>query len=706
MSFCFNFSDDENDDTLSHHSAEVEVIHKTLTSSKLKAEASDLITQSGEFDPVKDALFEQHQQNRVSQHTEYTDVIHGVYEGGLKLWECSDDLLQYLSQDVGQEEFVGRRVIDLGCGHGHPGIWCVSRGSALTCFQDLNTDALRQATVPNVLRICGSDCIIKKDQENKGEATAVNADGTASSSQADDLARLHALMNKKVAAKKTAQLASNGDTLQYEKIKALVLSGQETDPEMIQWVLEMEEELFGEDDGEDATADQDDEDDDEDDEVLVDDGEDEETKQKKLSAVLKSNVVLNTGYSTADYTLTPHATFIYGPWGYYDLENASMVNNHHALLEQAPVTIPALNDSAAVAFTTTVAEDVIRHYNGYTADSKKYTTTIALTTTAQQPQFTQHPTTTTLTDLLSKLSLDTPAQVVTTQLTITPSIVTVDDITVPEGAEREVVASAVKSMFELITVLSNTINTAYTQALQTYRQQVLVNKQYQYPYLTPTVDYVDENGKSFPFTTVITTTLRTAAQRALFAVLTGLKFYEASWTKVGDAMQGEEKAAEAVEQVDIVMSLPLTNTNITTPALTTTQPTIPQLEQSLGYIYTNNNTNKKTKKANALWYGSHPLDSPYRYDMILSSDTIYSSPTMPTLIQTLRSMLGRKGKAFIAAKRYYFGVGGGTPEFCQHIDTYCPDMKITSIKQFINGASNIREILLLEWKEEVVEKVW
>ena len=186
MSFCFNFSDDENDQQ-NDDTNTVEVIQQTFTSSKLKAQDSDIITESGEFDPVKDALFEQHQQQKnISKHTEYTDVIHGVYEGGLKLWECSDDLLQYLSQDLPQDGFVGRRVVDLGCGHGHPGIWCVSRGSALTCFQDLNTDALRQATVPNVLRICGSDCIIKKNHTTTTAGSIVAGEATASTTQNED----------------------------------------------------------------------------------------------------------------------------------------------------------------------------------------------------------------------------------------------------------------------------------------------------------------------------------------------------------------------------------------------------------------------------------------------------------------------------------------------------------------------------------------
>ena len=54
-------------------------------------------------------------------------------------WECSEDLVEYLLED---EKFVenhvkGRNVLELGCGHSLPSIYCLVKGQAALCaFQD------------------------------------------------------------------------------------------------------------------------------------------------------------------------------------------------------------------------------------------------------------------------------------------------------------------------------------------------------------------------------------------------------------------------------------------------------------------------------------------------------------------------------------------------------------------------------------------
>lgn len=58
------------------------------------------------------------------------------------------------------------------------------------------------------------------------------------------------------------------------------------------------------------------------------------------------------------------------------------------------------------------------------------------------------------------------------------------------------------------------------------------------------------------------------------------------------------------------------------------------------------------------------LVQPFNPDLILSSETIYSLDTLPTFIQTLYDIMAKKGcLALIAAKSYYFGVGGSLKEF-------------------------------------------
>ncbi|RXI00570.1 hypothetical protein DVH24_000804 [Malus domestica] len=126
---------------------------------------------------------------RVSTQDVFTlsnsDLVPGKYEGGLKLWEGSLDLVKALSSEVqnGHLSFAGKRVLEvgilifseveattmylllpfltmphpvschvfqLGCGHGLPGIFACLEGAAAIHFQDFNAEVLRCLTIPNV----------------------------------------------------------------------------------------------------------------------------------------------------------------------------------------------------------------------------------------------------------------------------------------------------------------------------------------------------------------------------------------------------------------------------------------------------------------------------------------------------------------------------------------------------------------------------
>ncbi|KAL9411390.1 hypothetical protein AB3S75_045061 [Citrus x aurantiifolia] len=82
-----------------------------------------------------------------------SDLVPGVYEGGLKLWEGSIDLVKALRLDVqnGNISFSGKHVLELGCGHGLPGIFACLEGAAVIHFQDFNAEVLRYLTIPNVI---------------------------------------------------------------------------------------------------------------------------------------------------------------------------------------------------------------------------------------------------------------------------------------------------------------------------------------------------------------------------------------------------------------------------------------------------------------------------------------------------------------------------------------------------------------------------
>ncbi|KAF8260313.1 hypothetical protein EI94DRAFT_1780502 [Lactarius quietus] len=97
------------------------------------------------------------------------DLVPGVYEGGLKTWECALDLAAYVEREV--ERVRGLRVLELGCGTAVPTLLLLDRlftclasesgqtGSASDVelpeteihLQDYNRAVLELVTFPNVL---------------------------------------------------------------------------------------------------------------------------------------------------------------------------------------------------------------------------------------------------------------------------------------------------------------------------------------------------------------------------------------------------------------------------------------------------------------------------------------------------------------------------------------------------------------------------
>ncbi|XP_020830342.1 histidine protein methyltransferase 1 homolog [Phascolarctos cinereus] len=86
----------------------------------------------------------------------HSDLITGVYEGGLKIWECTFDLLAYLADE--EVQFAGKRVLDLGCGAGLLGVIALKGKAKEIHFQDYNSTVIDEITIPNVMVNSACEC--------------------------------------------------------------------------------------------------------------------------------------------------------------------------------------------------------------------------------------------------------------------------------------------------------------------------------------------------------------------------------------------------------------------------------------------------------------------------------------------------------------------------------------------------------------------
>uniref|UniRef100_A0A4W5JVZ8 protein-histidine N-methyltransferase n=1 Tax=Hucho hucho TaxID=62062 RepID=A0A4W5JVZ8_9TELE len=103
-----------------------------------------------------------------------SDLISGVYEGGLKVWECTYDLLELLERDG--ETFGGKIVLDLGCGAGLLGLLALKRGASQVHFQDYNSTVIEQLTLPNALLNCQVEGEEEEEKGRKGKKQGLQED--------------------------------------------------------------------------------------------------------------------------------------------------------------------------------------------------------------------------------------------------------------------------------------------------------------------------------------------------------------------------------------------------------------------------------------------------------------------------------------------------------------------------------------------------
>ncbi|XP_069574038.1 histidine protein methyltransferase 1 homolog [Brachyistius frenatus] len=201
MSFCFNFDlpAQTNPDDLGRKEVQTEKKDNAAKSTEDETKPAEPVKEAKEYLPpydpqflLMDAVFEtvtigtlpplhflnetvfeqtaaerEDKEKILSRSAEQrSDLISGVYEGGLKVWECTYDLLELI--ETHGETFGGKAVLDLGCGAGLLGILALKRGAMQVHFQDYNSTVIEQLTVPNVMLNCQEDNEEDSEDEKEG----------------------------------------------------------------------------------------------------------------------------------------------------------------------------------------------------------------------------------------------------------------------------------------------------------------------------------------------------------------------------------------------------------------------------------------------------------------------------------------------------------------------------------------------------------
>ncbi|KAK0462500.1 uncharacterized protein EV420DRAFT_1525216 [Desarmillaria tabescens] len=86
-----------------------------------------------------------------------SDLVQGIYEGGLKTWECSLDIVDYLHAE--NPTFEGRRVFEVGCGTAVPSVYIMQKlfsglphgKETQLHLQDYNAMVFELLTLPNLI---------------------------------------------------------------------------------------------------------------------------------------------------------------------------------------------------------------------------------------------------------------------------------------------------------------------------------------------------------------------------------------------------------------------------------------------------------------------------------------------------------------------------------------------------------------------------
>jgi len=72
-----------------------------------------------------------------------SDLISGIYEGGLKVWDCAFDLVDYVQEGYSADDLKDKCILELGCGQAIPGIFAAMKSLGLDGGMEVDSEVTR-----------------------------------------------------------------------------------------------------------------------------------------------------------------------------------------------------------------------------------------------------------------------------------------------------------------------------------------------------------------------------------------------------------------------------------------------------------------------------------------------------------------------------------------------------------------------------------
>lgn len=79
----------------------------------------------------------------------HSDIEQGVYEGGLKVWEGTLDLCNFIDSSPDEVICIDKNVLEIGCGAALPAILALQKGAKFGVVQDFNKSVIECFTKDN-----------------------------------------------------------------------------------------------------------------------------------------------------------------------------------------------------------------------------------------------------------------------------------------------------------------------------------------------------------------------------------------------------------------------------------------------------------------------------------------------------------------------------------------------------------------------------